>query len=165
MGGWVGALSGLRARSYTTVFAYATMVAEAAEIAAAIGDTGNATALTAKAASLVSKFNTCFLQQNDDGDSGGSSGGNYDNGVMTTDVLALEVGAAHAAGVTAATRANLAGKVAANANHFTTGIIGFKFLFKQLAAAGQSDLALAVLEQTTYPSLGYEATNTLEPTT
>jgi hypothetical protein len=132
------------------------MAAQAAEMAAAIGDTGNATALTALHKQLVGQFNDCFDAK---------ATGVYDTGIMTADVLALQLGAPDAASTTNATRKHLLANVQSAENHFTTGIIGFKFLFDQLAAAGSADVALAVLEQTTYPAIGYSATNTLEPAT
>lgn len=140
---------------FTTVFSYATVAAEAAELAKAINDTKNEATLTALSKSLLDEFNTCFL----------GTDGEYDNGLMTTDVLALQLGAAAVANTTTATQDRLVKGVTTIGNHFTTGIIGFKFLFDQLADAGSADVALAVLEQTSYPAMGYEATNTLEPAT
>lgn len=42
------------------------------------------------------------------------------------------------------------------------GIIGMKFLFESLGNMGREDTALAVLEKTDYPSLGFMAFNTFE---
>ena len=53
--------------------------------------------------------------------------------------------------------------VLATKHHPTVGIIGNKFLHAGLAAAGHHGDALALLEQTTYPSFGYQFANTLEP--
>ena len=46
-----------------------------------------------------------------------------------------------------------------NKGHTDTGIIGFKFLFEQLAAMGRADDAMAVLEATDYPSIGFMVRN------
>jgi len=48
-------------------------------------------------------------------------------------------------------------------NHPSSGIIGVKALFPTLSALGQNDVALALAEQTSYPSWGYMFYNTLEP--
>lgn len=143
-------------KPYTSVFSYVTQVMQAAEMAKAIGDSANATALETLASKLQTSFNTCFDSK---------ATGTYDTAVMTTDVLALQIGAPQVSNKTSVTREHLVSSLQQNQNHFFTGIIGFKFLFDQLAAAGSSDVAHAVLEQTTYPSIGYEATNTLEPAT
>jgi len=52
-----------------------------------------------------------------------------------------------------------------NKGHTDTGIIGFKFLFEQLAAMGRADDAMAVLEATDYPSIGFMGYNKYEPAT
>lgn len=84
----------------------------------------------------------------------------YDNGGQTAQALALQLGAAPDAAKTAAA---LQAAVAAKGHHFYTGIIGFKYLFDGLNGGGFAKDALAVLEQTDYPSIGYEFANSLEP--
>ena len=50
---------------------------------------------------------------------------------------------------------SLARDVAKHGMHHTTGIFGSRWLFDSLAAGGHGDTALAVLTQTTYPSIGH----------
>ena len=89
----------------------------------------------------------------------------YDVDRMTDYTLALALGAADAAGTKAMAQARLAALVKAANNHFTSGIIGFKFLFDSLRDAGAEETALAILEQTDYPSIGFLFANSYEPAT
>jgi alpha-L-rhamnosidase len=50
---------------------------------------------------------------------------------------------------------SLARDVVKHGSHHTTGIFGSRWLFDTLTAGGHGDLALAVLQQTDYPSIGY----------
>ena len=47
--------------------------------------------------------------------------------------------------------------------HYNTGIIGFRFLFDVLFNSKRADIALGVLSQTDYPSIGYYFANPDEP--
>ena len=81
--------------------------------------------------------------------------GTYDNGVMTSFTLPLHLDIVPAASK-AAVQKNLLDMVATTyKDHNMCGIIGMKFLFEQLAAMGREDTALAVLEGTSYPSIGF----------
>jgi hypothetical protein len=93
--------------------------------------------------------------------------GAYDNGVMTAYALAIALGAADAAGgaMNATALDALSGLMVRNRNHHTTGIIGYKFLHESLRAGGHEDQALANLENTDYPSIGYFFANEYEPAT
>ena len=55
--------------------------------------------------------------------------------------------------------------VLSHANHTTTGLIGWRNLLDALSMVGRDDLAWAVITQKTYPSLGFEILNKLEPAT
>jgi alpha-L-rhamnosidase len=50
-------------------------------------------------------------------------------------------------------------------NHTTSGIIGWRFVLDVLSANGHSDVAHAMLTQTSYPSFGYQILNKYEPST
>ena len=74
---------------------------------------------------------------------------------MTSFTLPLHLGIVPAASK-AAVQKNLLDMVATTyKDHNMCGIIGMKFLFEQLAAMGREDTALAVLEGTSYPSIGF----------
>jgi hypothetical protein len=55
--------------------------------------------------------------------------------------------------------------VLSHGNHTTTGLIGWRNLLDALSKAGRDDLAWAIITQKTYPSLGFELLNKLEPAT
>ena len=61
--------------------------------------------------------------------------------------------------------AYLSEDVMRHGNHTTTGLIGWRYLLDALSRAGRDDLAWAVLTSTTYPSLGFELLNPIEPAT
>ena len=61
----------------------------------------------------------------------------YDNGVMTTYTLPLHMGIVPAASKAAVQKNLLDRCMTKNKGHTDTGIIGFKFLFEQLAAMGK----------------------------
>jgi alpha-L-rhamnosidase len=55
--------------------------------------------------------------------------------------------------------------IKSNANHSTSGIIGFKHAHEVLSENGYGDLAYSMMTQTSYPSLGYQILNKYEPAT
>ena len=91
----------------------------------------------------------------------------YDTGMMTSVALAIEIGAANAAGsaVNSSALERLSLLMTAHTNHHTTGIIGYKVLHEALRAGGHEDQALANLENSDYPSIGYMIANEFEPAT
>ena len=52
-----------------------------------------------------------------------------------------------------------------NKVHTTSGIVGWKTMLEALTANGRTDVALAMLQQTSYPSIGYMLQNAYEPAT
>ena len=78
-------------------------------------------------------------------------------------VLALSLDLAGA--TTTQTQSLLIHDITAHQNHYTTGIIGAKFLYDELKRAGKEDLSLTLLENVDYPSIGYYFANTLEAAT
>jgi len=89
----------------------------------------------------------------------------YADGGQTAQVLALKLGLG-----TTATRAAVAAHlvediVSGHANHTTSGIIGWRFQPEVLSSMGYSDVAFALMTQTTYPSFGFEILNPQEPAT
>ena len=130
------------------------------ELATALGKPADAAAYAAYRAWLVQGFNAAFLGTN------GTYGHADGSGLQTANACALGVGAAAAAGAEAAAQAALTTDVAVtHASHWSTGIIGMRFLHAALARAGQADLALATLLQTDYPSFGWWFNHPDEPAT
>eukprot|EP01060_Flectonema_neradi_P021068 TRINITY_DN2859_c0_g1_i2.p1 TRINITY_DN2859_c0_g1~~TRINITY_DN2859_c0_g1_i2.p1 ORF type:complete len:984 (+),score=175.25 TRINITY_DN2859_c0_g1_i2:44-2995(+) len=139
------------ARSYTSAFSYLTTTRMVGEVAVAIGNDSVAAAMKSELTSLNKQFNEAFY-----------SNGIYDINIDTDNSLALALGTDVAGNETAQ---KLVTVVRNNTHHFYTGIIGFKFLFDSLYNFGYEQDALAVLETTDYPSIGYMLTNILEPAT
>ena len=120
------------------------------ELATALGKPADAASYAAYRAWLVAGFNAAFLGTN------GTYGNADASGLQTSNACALAVGAAAAAGVQAAAQAALTTDVAVtHASHWSTGIIGMRFLHAALVGAGQSDLAIDTLLQPDYPSFGW----------
>ena len=125
------------------------------DLARAAGDAQTAADLEALWESLGSEFNGAF---------GNSTDGCYDK-CSTQTALALALALGVAGNGTAATQQRLLEAVSARGGHMSVGIIGGKFLHDSLKAAGHEATALALLEQTDYPSLGFFFANTMEPAT
>ena len=125
------------------------------DLAHAAGDAQTAADLEALWEALGSEFNSAF---------GNSTDGCYDK-CSTQTALALALALGVAGNGTAATQQRLLEAVNARGGHMSVGIIGGKFLHDSLKAAGHEATALALLEQTDYPSLGFFFANTMEPAT
>ena len=146
--------------SLTSAFSYIIMVQEVAELADAMGNSTEHDRLSKLALHLMAEFNEAFFHH---------ANGTYDLGLQTGYSLALQlltgegIPPTDAAPYVNASLHRLQEAVAAEKNHHNTGIIGFKFLFDGLKAGGHEATALAVLEQTDYPSVGHCFANLLEP--
>ena len=120
------------------------------ELASALGKTDDAAMYTATRATLVSDFNTAWYV------SGGVYGDAGKAGLQTSNAAALFHNIPTPGATLAATQATLAQDVATTHNsHWSTGIIGMRFLHASLTAAGNGSLAVDTLLQTSYPSFGY----------
>ena len=138
-------------RSYTTASSYLMITRMVSEMAFASGNTSIGQDMAAQYKELQKEFNAAFLKN-----------GLYDKNIQTDNTLALANGVT---GNQSRAATELYKSVKDNGHHFYSGIIGFKFLFDGLHNAGHADDALAVLEATDYPSIGYMITNTMEPAT
>ena len=116
------------------------------ELATALGKGSDAAAYTALRTRLVADFNSAWLDAT----------GRYGNGdgLQTANAAALFLNLPSAAS-TGLVRATLAGEVLAKNSHWSTGIIGMRFLHAALTSAGNGSLAIDTLLQTDYPSFGY----------
>ena len=134
----------------TSAFSYALMLEQAAALAAAAGtNSTEAARLTDLAKKVTAQYHHTFYRGN----------GTYDTGTQTSLALALRLGGSPDI---EQVRETLMSSLSTRFLHYSTGIIGFKFLFDVLDAAEQHDAALSVLLQTSYPSIGFYFANELE---
>jgi alpha-L-rhamnosidase len=104
---------------------------------------------------LVADFNKSFYK-------GGSVG--YADGMQAANILALALPGVVEAGNVADVVAALVADINKHGHH-TCGIVSIAQLFPVLSANGQHDLALALAQQTSYPSYGWMFTNVYENAT
>ena len=76
-------------------------------------------------------------------------------GSQTSNAMALALGAPPDEATRAAVQQALVANVDENDGHLTVGIFGIQVLLPALEAAGRGDLALNILLQDTYPSIGH----------
>ncbi|KAH3756042.1 rhamnosidase B [Pelomyxa schiedti] len=88
----------------------------------------------------------------------------YADGKQTANVLALTANVVPSDLKTVVVQ-SLLNDIAAYDTHLTTGIIGTRFLFPLLSELGYHEVALQIVQQTTYPSYGYMAYNPFENAT
>merc|ERR1711871_64032 len=132
---------------YTSAFSYLNMVSQASYIAKVAGKKADAVSWEALRTKLDAEFNDAFLVSNASYDV--EIGG---DGFQTAQALALALGVSPDANTT---RELLLKSILENSGHYTTGIVGSKFLFEQLYLAGHEKTALDILMQTDYPSIGF----------
>lgn len=144
-------------QAYTSAFSYLDMVRKLRAMSSAVGNTTLAEEMASLFTSLSLEFNDAFAHKKDSTTPGG-----YDNNCQTALVLALELGVTPNS---SATSAALVASLKENSMHYSTGIIGFKFLFDVLAKAGEEEAAATVLSQLDYPSIGFYFANSQEKAT
>lgn len=116
-----------------------------AAAARALGNDADADRFDDLASQIEAAFESAF-----------ADGNGYGSGRQVTSVLPLAFGMVPS-DRKAAVAAGLVGRVlGADEGHLDTGIFGTRFLVDALVAAGRPDVALSVLNQTTYPGFGYE---------
>jgi len=133
---------------YTSGVALLQDLQRMVELAAALGKPSDSTMYANIRQGLVADFNTAWLK---------SSTGVYGDGsgLQTANAAALALACPSAGAETAAVEATLANEVIAKDRHWSTGIIGMRFLHTALTQAGNGSLAVDTLLQTSYPSFGY----------
>jgi hypothetical protein len=122
----------------------ATDLARAAQ---ALGHATDAANYTALAAQIKDAFNATFLNAAHDG---------YADGRQTTSILPLALGLVPAADVRAVGDQLVHTILVTDNGHLDTGIFGTRYLMDALTRIGRVDVAMTVLNQTTYPGFGYE---------
>jgi len=141
-------------RPYTSAFAYVKVTQMMVELGTKLGEDVSAykTLLT----TLEAQFKADFYH---------AGNNTFDTGIETGFSLGLALGQSLHNTTDAKAFANFLSVVKAKKMHETTGIIGGKFFYSTLAAGGQAETALTVLEKTDYPSYGYMFANKQEPAT
>ena len=140
--------------SFTSAFSYLSNLMQARELADAINDTDNATKYGELFKQQSNNFNKAFLTEHQ-----------YLNGLQVTYVLPLYLGIVPSDLETQLVNAFLNQLQGSDQAHITAGIIGTKFLLPVLSRLKQQDLAMEVVQQTSYPSWGYMIHNEYEPAT
>ena len=119
-----------------------------ADVAQWLGQAADATAYSARARTRLAEFHAAFYN---------ASTGAYGQGTQSENAMALWLGAAAAPGDAAAAFAALLAAIEAAGYKQQTGIVGTRYLYEALFAGGRADVALRILQDTTFPSFGFMA--------
>jgi hypothetical protein len=120
---------------------------DVARSATALGYPADADHFTALAQDIKDAFNATFLNAAQDG---------YADGRQVTSILPLAFGMVPAEDVSAVGDKLVSTILDTNNGHLDTGIFGTRYLVDALASIGRIDVAMTVLDQTSYPGFGYE---------
>jgi alpha-L-rhamnosidase len=120
---------------------------DVAKAAQALGNAADAAHYTALASDIKDAFNATFLN---------SAGNGYADGRQVTSILPLAFGMVPAADQQAVGDQLVNTIMTTDGGHLDTGIFGTRYLMDALASIGRTDVAMTVLNQTTYPGFGYE---------
>lgn len=120
---------------------------DVAKAAAALGQTADAAHFNQLADAIKQAFNTRFRN---------ADGAGYGDGRQTTSVLPLAFGMVPTQDVTTVGTRLVDTIMNKNGGHLDTGIFGTRYLMDALAAVGRTDVAMTILDQTTYPGFGFE---------
>lgn len=115
--------------------------------AAALGHRDDAAHYAALAADIKNAFNATFLNAAHD---------TYGDGRQTTSILPLAFGMVPSEYVRSVGSQLVHTILVTDSGHLDTGIFGTRYLMDALAVIGRTDVAMTVLDQTTYPGYGYE---------
>jgi Bacterial alpha-L-rhamnosidase 6 hairpin glycosidase domain/Alpha-L-rhamnosidase N-terminal domain/Bacterial alpha-L-rhamnosidase concanavalin-like domain/Bacterial alpha-L-rhamnosidase C-terminal domain len=120
---------------------------DVAKAAQALGNAADAAHYTALASDIKDAFNAAFLNP---------AGNGYADGRQTTSILPLAFGMVPAVDVQAVGGQLVNTIMNTDGGHLDTGIFGTRYLMDALADIGRTDVAMTVLNQTSYPGFGYE---------
>lgn len=140
--------------SFTSAFSYLNNVKQLQEMALAINDTANA-----------NKFIKLFQEQSDAFNKAFLNDSQYLNGLQVTYVLPLYLRIVPTDVETQVVNGFLNQLKGSDQVHITAGIVGTKYVLPVLTQLKQHDLALEIVQQTSYPSWGYMIHNEYEPAT
>lgn len=122
----------------------ASDVAKAAQV---LGQTADAAHYASLAADIKNAFNTAFLNAAHNG---------YADGRQVTSILPLAFGMVPADDVDAVGNQLVNTILNTDDGHLDTGIFGTRYIMDALSRIGRMDVAMTVLNQTSYPGFGYE---------
>eukprot|EP01124_Arcella_intermedia_P005006 TRINITY_DN1290_c0_g2_i3.p1 TRINITY_DN1290_c0_g2~~TRINITY_DN1290_c0_g2_i3.p1 ORF type:complete len:893 (+),score=210.79 TRINITY_DN1290_c0_g2_i3:307-2679(+) len=155
-GDWVQPPPQLAANcSLVSAGAYAVDVRNFAYIAGLIGKTADQEKYTALYESIQQSFHAAFWN---------ASASGYGSGYQTENAYAMGAGLVPDSLTDTVVR-SIAKDIVIHDYHFTTGILGIRYLFETLSKNGFHDMALTVATQTTYPSYGFSFNNAYENAT
>jgi alpha-L-rhamnosidase len=117
-----------------------------AEVAAALGETADAAAYSARLAARRAEYHASFYN---------ATTGVYGAGTQVAQAVALWTGVAAGAGVASSVSASLAQDMVSQG--LTTGFIGVRYAYEALALNGHIEAALRTLLRTSYPSYGEQS--------
>ncbi|MEZ0109916.1 alpha-L-rhamnosidase [Catenulispora sp. EB89] len=120
---------------------------DVARAATALGQSADSAHYGQLAGAIKQAFNAAFIN---------ADNASYGDGRETTSILPLAFGMVPAADVPAVGARLVDTVLTGNGGHLDTGIFGTRYLLDALAAVGRTDLAMTALDQTSYPSFGYE---------
>lgn len=140
--------------AFTSAFSYLNNLKQAQEMADAINDTASASKYMQLFQEQSEAFNKAFLSNNQ-----------YLSGLQVTYVLPLYLGIVPTDIKTQLVNAFLNQLKGSDRAHITAGIIGTKFILPVLTKLKQHNLAMEIVQQTSYPSWGYMMHNEYEPAT
>ena len=115
--------------------------------ATALGQRDDAAHYAALAVDIKNAFNATFLNAAHD---------TYGDGRQTTSILPLAFGMVPSQYVRSVGAQLVHTILVTDSGHLDTGIFGTRYLMDALSAIGRTDVAMTVLDQSTYPGYGYE---------
>ena len=140
--------------SFASAFSYLNNLKQAQEMATAINDTASATKYAQFFQEQSEAFNKAFLNNSQ-----------YLNGLQVSYVLPLYLGIVPTDIEAQLVNAFINQLKGSDQAHITAGIIGTKFILPVLTQLKQQDLAMEIVQQTSYPSWGFMIHNEYEPAT
>ena len=124
------------------------------QMAGAVGNHSLQQQLSARHASLAAEFNKIWLKNSS----------SYASGCQTDLSVSLWLGIVPAEHRPAVVE-SLVKDIELHGYHTTSGILGTRAQYEALAKNGRTDVALAMLNKTDFPSYGFMVENPLEPAT
>ncbi|MBN1409230.1 MAG: family 78 glycoside hydrolase catalytic domain [Spirochaetales bacterium] len=115
-----------------------------AKIAGELGNTADQATYNALAVNIQNAFNNTYFNANS----------YYGSNTQAGNAVALEFGLVPESSRNAVFN-SLLNNISANSNHITAGILGTKAIMQVLWEENRSDIAFALMNQTSYPSWGY----------
>ena len=140
--------------SFTSAFSYLHNIQQAHEMAVAINDSANALKFMKLFQEQSTAFNKAFLNKYQ-----------YLNALQVTYVLPLYLGIVPTDVESLLVNEFLNQLADSDELHITAGIVGTKFILPVLTQLKEHDIALEIVQQTSYPSWGFMIHNKYEPAT